>query len=99
MDGGSARRKAATYTGQHEHRLDAQTSMPWVGFEPTVPASERANTVHALDRAATVILLMYYTGICLKGLRKTTKTSVRKYGIWADIRTDHLRNASLEHFH
>jgi hypothetical protein len=29
--------------------------MPWVGFEPTIPASERAKTVHALDRASTVI--------------------------------------------
>jgi hypothetical protein len=28
--------------------------MPWVGFESTVPASERAKTVHALDRSATV---------------------------------------------
>jgi hypothetical protein len=27
--------------------------MPWVGFEPTIPASERAKTVHALERAAT----------------------------------------------
>jgi hypothetical protein len=25
-----------------------------VGFEPTIPASERAKTVHALDLAATV---------------------------------------------
>jgi hypothetical protein len=25
-----------------------------VGFEPTIPASERAKTVHALDRSATV---------------------------------------------
>jgi hypothetical protein len=31
------------------------TSLPWVGFEPTIPAFERAKTVHALDRAATVI--------------------------------------------
>jgi hypothetical protein len=31
-----------------------QISMPWVGFEPTIPASEREKTVHALDRAATV---------------------------------------------
>jgi hypothetical protein len=30
-----------TYTHKH------QTSMPWVGFEPTIPASERAKTVHA----------------------------------------------------
>jgi hypothetical protein len=29
-----------------------QTSMPWVGFEHTIPAFERAKTVHALDRAA-----------------------------------------------
>jgi hypothetical protein len=26
-----------------------------VGFEPTIPAFERLKTVHALDRAATVI--------------------------------------------
>jgi hypothetical protein len=44
-------------TGQHKHKIKAythQTPMPWVGFEPTIPASERAKTVHALDRAATV---------------------------------------------
>jgi hypothetical protein len=29
--------------------------MPWVGFEPKIPAFERAKRVHALDRAATVI--------------------------------------------
>jgi hypothetical protein len=29
--------------------------MPWMEFEPTIPAFERAKTVHALDRAATVI--------------------------------------------
>jgi hypothetical protein len=28
--------------------------MPCVGFELTIPASERAKTVHALDRSATV---------------------------------------------
>jgi hypothetical protein len=31
-----------------------QTSMPEVRFEPTIPSSERAKTVHALDRSATV---------------------------------------------
>jgi hypothetical protein len=25
--------------------------MPWVGFEPKIPASELAKTVHDLDRA------------------------------------------------
>jgi hypothetical protein len=29
--------------------------MSWAGFERTIPASERAKTVHALDRSATVI--------------------------------------------
>jgi hypothetical protein len=29
--------------------------MPQVGFEPTIPAFERAKTLHALDGVATVI--------------------------------------------
>jgi hypothetical protein len=33
-----------------------QTSMPRAGFEPTIPAFERAKTVHSLDREATVII-------------------------------------------
>jgi hypothetical protein len=37
-----------TYTHKH------QTSMPWVGFETTILASEWAKTVHDLDRSATV---------------------------------------------
>jgi hypothetical protein len=32
-----------------------QTSIPQVGFEPTIPVFERAKGVHALDCAATVI--------------------------------------------
>jgi hypothetical protein len=37
-------------TGQHKHRINVytqQTSMPRVGFEPTIPASVRAKTVHS----------------------------------------------------
>jgi hypothetical protein len=46
-------------TGQHKHRINAyayahQTYMPSAGFEPTIPAVERAKAVHALDRAATL---------------------------------------------
>jgi hypothetical protein len=41
-------------TTQRENKRK-QTSMPVVGFEPTIPAFERAKTVHALDCAATVI--------------------------------------------
>jgi hypothetical protein len=33
-----------------------QTSMPWVGFELTIPVFERAKTIHALDRAAHITL-------------------------------------------
>jgi hypothetical protein len=32
-----------------------------MGFEPTVPVSERAKTVHALDRLATVTGFVIYT--------------------------------------
>jgi hypothetical protein len=32
--------------------------MPQVGFEPMFPLIKRAKTVHALDRAATVISLL-----------------------------------------
>jgi hypothetical protein len=44
-------------TGQHKHRTNTythQTSMLWVGFESMIPAFERAKTVHAFNRAATV---------------------------------------------
>jgi hypothetical protein len=34
-----------------------QTSMLKVGFEPTILAFERAKTVHALDRAASLIVI------------------------------------------
>jgi hypothetical protein len=37
----STRRKAPTYTGQHNTERRGQTSMPWVGFEPTIPATNR----------------------------------------------------------
>jgi hypothetical protein len=38
--------------------------MPWVGFEPTIPAYERAKTVHTLDRSPTV------TGKCNLSVNK-----------------------------
>jgi hypothetical protein len=51
LDGGSARRKAATYTQNKR----TQISMHLVGFEPTIPVFEREKIVHVLNRAATVI--------------------------------------------
>jgi hypothetical protein len=41
-------------TTQPQNKL-TQTSMPQVGFEPTIPAFERAKTVHTLERAATAM--------------------------------------------
>jgi hypothetical protein len=57
----SARRKVVACTHrtaetQNEH---TQTSMPQVGSEPTISVFERANTVYALDRAATMIGFEY----------------------------------------
>jgi hypothetical protein len=39
----------------HTRNKRIQTSMSQVGFEHTAPTFERAKTVHALDRAASVI--------------------------------------------
>jgi hypothetical protein len=52
-----------TQDNTNTEQTHTQTSMPWVGFEPTIPAFKRAKTVHALDRAGTVIrlLLPYFT--------------------------------------
>jgi hypothetical protein len=42
-----------------EKRTHTNTThpIPWVRFEPTIAASERAKTVHALDRSATVTVI------------------------------------------
>jgi peptide methionine sulfoxide reductase MsrA len=45
LDGGSARRKSATYTQDNTNRIKAQTSMPQVGSEYMTPVYERAKTV------------------------------------------------------
>jgi hypothetical protein len=44
------------------------TSMPWVGFEPTIPASELAKTVHASERSATVTGCLLHINLhkCIK---------------------------------
>jgi hypothetical protein len=55
LNGGSAFREATTSTGQHRENKRRQTSMPRVGFEPTIPVFEREKTFHAVDCAATVI--------------------------------------------
>jgi hypothetical protein len=50
------------HTEQHKHRINAQSSIRCVGFEPTIPIFVRAKTVNALHRAATVIGTFLYVG-------------------------------------
>jgi hypothetical protein len=54
--------------------------MPQVGFEPMIPVFERAKTVHALDRAATVIGKKKYIAliICFINTSSTTCFSFTK---------------------
>jgi hypothetical protein len=49
--------------------------MPLVGFESTNPAFERAKTVHAFDRAATVITEVI-EGRILKRILKKEDTRI-----------------------
>jgi hypothetical protein len=55
-----ARPLPAHRTAQTQNKC-IQTSMPWVGFEPTTPLFERSKTVHALDSATAVIGSWIYT--------------------------------------
>jgi hypothetical protein len=58
-------------TGQHKHKINAythQTSTPSVVFEATIPVSERAKTVHASDRAATVTGALSFYSFKMKAL-------------------------------
>jgi hypothetical protein len=47
-------RSLPTHRTTQTQNKSTQTSTLCVGFEPTIPAFEQANTVHTLDRAATV---------------------------------------------
>jgi hypothetical protein len=55
LDRGLSRCKATTSAGQHNTEKCGHTSMPRVGFEPTIPVFERLKTVRALDCAANWI--------------------------------------------
>jgi hypothetical protein len=50
----AARPLLAHMTAQTQNKL-THTFMPRMGFEPTILAFKRVETVHALDRAVTVI--------------------------------------------
>jgi hypothetical protein len=49
------RKSLPTHRTTQTQNKRTKTSMSGVGFEPTIPVFERAKTVHALHRAATVI--------------------------------------------
>jgi hypothetical protein len=51
----SVARPLPTHRTTQTHNKRTQTSVPRVGFEHTIPVFERAKTVYASDRAATVI--------------------------------------------
>jgi hypothetical protein len=53
----SAHRKAATFTGHHKQNKHRQISMPQVGFEPMTSVSEKAETVHVLDKGKIILRL------------------------------------------
>jgi hypothetical protein len=48
-------RPLPTHKTTQTYNTHAQTSMPQVEFEPTIPAFEETDTVHTLEGAATVI--------------------------------------------
>jgi hypothetical protein len=81
LDGGSALRKASTYT----QNKGTQTPIPQMGFEPTIPASEQAKIFHVLGRAATVIDSFTYTAY-------TGNIATRKSSVHANSTKVHIFN-------
>jgi hypothetical protein len=83
MSGGSARRKAAAYIHRKAQAQNkcTETSMTWVRFEPTIPAFERAKTVHALDRTAIVIGWSWSINLYNKGVWKQRKNAKFSFGL------------------
>jgi hypothetical protein len=59
-------RSLPTHRTTQTHNKRTLISMSQVGFDPTIPTFERAKTVHALDRAATVV------GFCMSRKAKET---------------------------
>jgi hypothetical protein len=95
LDGRSARRKASTYIQNNTNTEETHTiqiSMPWVGFEPTIPTFELAKTVHALDRAATVIGIFPYKN-CM--LVQCHACPIRPHILPLSIRTVYLLEMQL----
>jgi hypothetical protein len=77
------------HTEQHNHRMNAHTSRPWVGFESTAPVFERTKTVQAFDHAATVmgdiLLRILVTRLVINGFR------IR----WSDLLDNHQTDIQI----
>jgi hypothetical protein len=63
-----------------------------MGFEPTIPASERAKTVHALDRSATVTDIVVNMRLILKYISK--RWGMR---VWTEFRRLRIGYGVCEH--
>jgi hypothetical protein len=58
--------------------------MPRVGFEPTIPVFQRAKTVHALDRAVTMIGIRRYS-LTQRQSRQTNYKEINKCEVKVEI--------------
>jgi hypothetical protein len=70
----------AAFSEEHKQNKRTQTSMPRVGFKPTIPVFERPETVHASDRAATAIgeyIYLRYDNLLHRNVSREENTSVK----------------------
>jgi hypothetical protein len=73
------------HAGQHKHRINAQQeSMPWMGFEYTIPVFE-AKTVQALDRAATMICIIHVIFYWISEVQHGNFTDIRSDASYAIV--------------
>jgi hypothetical protein len=86
-------RPLPTTQTQNKHR---QTSVPWVGFEPTIPMFERVKTVHALDRSANVTGNTSPSLLYLISQVFDWRAVVREVWTLIDMRPDSLNVSSID---
>jgi hypothetical protein len=81
-------------TGQHEHRINTytyQTSVPYVGFKPMIPVSERESSICLRPRKQPLRVLKYYNYICVKQQKEIIKS------LKAWTRTEILRDTERQY--
>jgi hypothetical protein len=83
--------------GEHKHRINTytqQTSMPWVGFEPMITASELAKTVHALDRSVTLTGLVSLDFVINLSQNKPIIAIITALHTWSGVEIQNRQVAS-----